>query len=47
VIHRLGIADVAENDFVTETRFCQRLYISHAYRLTLVGALGLWQPLSL
>ena len=30
VIHRLVIADVAENDFLTETRFCQRLYISHA-----------------
>ena len=31
VIYRLGIADVAENDLVTETRGCQRLYISHTY----------------
>ena len=30
VIHRLGIADLAEDDFVTDTGFCQRLYISHA-----------------
>lgn len=41
VIHRLGIADVAENDFVTETCGGQRLYIRHTDRLSLVPALDL------
>ena len=46
VIHRLGIADVAENDFVTKTRVYQRLYIRHTCRLTLVAALDWWWTLS-
>jgi len=43
-IHRLGIADVAEDDFVTEAGFCQRFYIGHANRLTLATALD-WRRL--
>ena len=41
VIHRLGIADVAEDDFVTETRVCQRLYISHHLSIDLGRCAGL------
>ena len=45
-IHCRGIADVAENDFVTETRLSERSYIGHTGRWPLVAAVDLWWPLS-
>ena len=38
VVHHLGIADVAENDFVTEAGLGQRFHIAHTLGLNLATA---------